>query len=313
MTNADSDPKGPAPKRRSDRANANFREIRLPFALRAVRLGLRTCDRLSSSLAAKLALRMFLTPTHRQPKGKEREILERAEQAEVAVGALLVHTYRWGDAGQPTVLLSHGWDSHAGSLTAFVDPLVERGWSVLAFDGPAHGRSPGKQATLGQFALVVATLVAKRPTIVAVLGHSFGGAAAVIGLVQAPSAVTRLVLISPPRRPDTALAQFAAAFWLSPQAAQGLRKGLAAHHDRDLEYYCTDELARGLAVQGLVIHDEDDITVALADAKAIADAMTHAELMITQGLGHLRILRDPAVIARAVAALGEPGAAAESA
>ncbi|MFW6193451.1 MAG: alpha/beta hydrolase [Gemmatimonadota bacterium] len=56
-------------------------------------------------------------------------------------------TYAWGEEG-PTVLLVHGWSSHTGHMTGFVDPLLRRGFRVVAFDGPAHGRSPGARTDI---------------------------------------------------------------------------------------------------------------------------------------------------------------------
>lgn len=54
------------------------------------------------------------------------------------VGGAPVTTYAWGEG--PAVLLVHGWSSHTGCMAGFVDPLLERGFRVVAFDAPAHGR-----------------------------------------------------------------------------------------------------------------------------------------------------------------------------
>lgn len=66
----------------------------------------------------------------------------------------------------------------------------------------------------------------------------------------------------------------------------------------------------------LVVHDRDDDEVAWSDGAAIARAWPAAELVTTRGLGHRRILRDPAVVARVTAFLAErlardPGLTAE--
>jgi hypothetical protein len=46
----------------------------------------------------------------------------------------------------------------------------------------------------------------------------------------------------------------------------------------------------------LVVHDEDDKEVPLAHARALAASWPSAHLMVTQGLGHRRVLREPAVV-----------------
>jgi hypothetical protein len=56
--------------------------------------------------------------------------------------------------------------------------------------------------------------------------------------------------------------------------------------------------ARDLPLTALVIHDREDVEVPWREGAAIAAAWPGAELLTTQGLGHRRILRDPAVVAR---------------
>ena len=46
-----------------------------------------------------------------------------------------------------------------------------------------------------------------------------------------------------------------------------------------------------------MVHDQDDAEVRWAEGAAIAAAWPGAELLTTRGLGHRRILRDPAVVA----------------
>ena len=53
----------------------------------------------------------------------------------------------------------------------------------------------------------------------------------------------------------------------------------------------------------LVIHDEQDEDVPAADGAAIARAASYATLVLTEGLGHRGVMRDPGIVARAVAFL----------
>jgi len=50
----------------------------------------------------------------------------------------------------------------------------------------------------------------------------------------------------------------------------------------------------------LVIHDRDDREVGWGDGAAIAQSWPRAELVTTTGLGHHRIVSDPAVIRQVV-------------
>lgn len=51
----------------------------------------------------------------------------------------------------------------------------------------------------------------------------------------------------------------------------------------------------------LVIHDRGDAEIPWQDGRVIAQAWRGAETLMTDGLGHRRVLRDPDVVAAAVA------------
>jgi hypothetical protein len=54
----------------------------------------------------------------------------------------------------------------------------------------------------------------------------------------------------------------------------------------------------------LVVHDVDDREVPWREGAAVADAWPGAELALTRGLGHHRVLKDEGVTARVAAFLG---------
>ncbi len=57
----------------------------------------------------------------------------------------------WTFAARPSVLLVHGWGGNAGQMSAFVAPLLERGYGVVVADMPGHGRSSGRLTSLVLF------------------------------------------------------------------------------------------------------------------------------------------------------------------
>ena len=70
----------------------------------------------------------------------------------------LPDSYAKSGSRLPTVYVLHGWSGNASQLRAFVDPLVARGFHVVAVDLPAHGRTAGNFATLPMMADTVASL-----------------------------------------------------------------------------------------------------------------------------------------------------------
>jgi pimeloyl-ACP methyl ester carboxylesterase len=51
----------------------------------------------------------------------------------------------------------------------------------------------------------------------------------------------------------------------------------------------------------LLVHDRDDVETPARGSQSLASAWPGADLLLTEGLGHRRVLWDPAVVERTVA------------
>lgn len=81
----------------------------------------------------------FRSPRYREPK-REEAWRKSATVLGMTTAYGDVITYRWGRAGDPLVILVHGWSGRGTQLGAFTGPLVNAGYHVIAFDeiGRAH-------------------------------------------------------------------------------------------------------------------------------------------------------------------------------
>ena len=204
----------------------------------------------------------------------------------------------WGEG--PTVLLVHGWNGNAAQLSPFVAPLVRAGYYVVAFDQPAHGSSPGRRATVPDFAEAVLAVGRRVGPVHAIVGHSLGGTAAALALGFGLEA-ERLVLLAPPADVPHFGRAFASGLGLSPARTAGFMAGLTREVGGDLDALDLRRLAPSMRSRLLVIHDRDDREVPFAHGADIAKAWPEAKLEALSGLGHRRLLRDPEVIAAATA------------
>jgi pimeloyl-ACP methyl ester carboxylesterase len=197
----------------------------------------------------------------------------------------------------PAVLLVHGWGGRSSQLAAFAPPLLEAGCSVIAFDGPAHGASSGRTTNMPEFADAIRH-VAARFRARAAIAHSLGGAAISLALHRGLT-LESVVLIAPPRTPAAFLDAFCSSLGLRAETREALRLRIERRVGLRMSELAVPRFAAGLRTPALVFHDRADAEVPWEDGAAIAAAWPGARLESTEGLGHRRILRVPAVVSEA--------------
>lgn len=100
---------------------------------------------------------------------------------------------RWGDAG-PAILCVHGIGSSRRDFTRLGEELAET-HRVFAYDQRGHGDSETREPlTLDALAADLRAVADSIGTVAAVVGHSWGGAVALVG---GPKIARALVLVDP--------------------------------------------------------------------------------------------------------------------
>lgn len=93
----------------------------------------------------------------------------------------------------------HGWHGRGAQLGAFAAPLVAAGFRVVAFDAPAHGRTPGASTNLPEVSEALLKVAAAFAPLHGVIAHSFGVASTLTAMTQG-LAPQRVVAVSAPWR-----------------------------------------------------------------------------------------------------------------
>ncbi|RYP84279.1 alpha/beta fold hydrolase [Nocardioides guangzhouensis] len=216
-----------------------------------------------------------------------------------------VRGHVWGEG--PVVYLVHGWGGRGSQLASFVAPLTAAGFRVVLFDAPAHGRSehgpagPGRThgVEMGKALDEVAARFGPAHTVVA---HSLGTMAAYLALRYGWLGTGRLVLLAPMVEASSLVDQFQLALGFGRRTRRAFERD--AHDLVGLplaEFDARVQAAHVDPVPTLVVHDRGDRQTSYADAARLVADLPLAELVSTEGLGHRRILHDPAVVARTVA------------
>jgi len=270
------------------------------YLLKATRFFFPVFSRLAPNLAILLATRLFTTPFMKRPLSDlEKEVLSKATRLNIPYknGSKLI-AYRWGKPSDPIVLFVHGWTGTASSFVMFIEPLVSRGFQVVAYDGPAHGASPGKTANLIEWADSVMAVVQELNQVHCIIGHSLGAAAMLVAS-SADLNTDKIVMIAPFNDIISITENFAAHLSIPRETITGMRDYIAVKHQQQLARYggdWNDIFHSVFKVPTLIMHDKHDKEVPWENAMAIAEQWPWATFITTQGLGHRRILINVEVI-----------------
>ncbi len=278
-----------------------------PQALRFIRWLFPRLERWAPPLANRLFVKIFFTPLSYPYPEKEKKAIRFAKLFSFHAAGKKIQGYQWGDA-EKYVLVVHGWAGRATQFRRFIKPLLQAGYSVIGFDGPAHGRSQGKQTNIREFEETLRKLYEIKGEPHAVIGHSFGGAA-VIYAAHHGLRVHKLVAIATPTVGDWIIDTYLRAINGSEKTKAWFKAYVPRAYGRPFDeftaLYAIQHMPHSMEL--LLVYDEDDIEVSPAHACRIKELYPSAKLMITSGLGHTRILKDNKVINRVVDFIKEAG------
>ena len=200
----------------------------------------------------------------------------------------------------PRVLLLPGWEGQASDMSAFATPLLEAGMQVIAMDLPAHGQSEGTQTSIPQSAIALKAVGDHIGPLRAVVAHSIG-CAVLCEAMHAGLKVSQAVLIGGPAYFDKYVKAGGRAMGLDEAGVTRMLELLNQRLGISPQEVSVPARATSFTQPALFIHSDDDQVVPIEDSLINVSAWKGAKHMRVEGLGHRRILRDPAVVAAALA------------
>jgi pimeloyl-ACP methyl ester carboxylesterase len=212
----------------------------------------------------------------------------------------------WGADAAPTVYLVHGWGGRGAQLAPMVSPLVETGHRVVMVDLPAHGDSDHGPAGPGrthgvEFAKALDAVFCRFGPAEAVIAHSMGTISTYLAMRYGWLGAKRLVLIAPMVEAEPMVDRFQHSLGFGSRVRRSFDRAVDEFVGVPLEEFDARIQARHVEpLPTLVITDRGDRQAPYAGVVDLAVTIG-APLVTTHGLGHRKILRDPAVIERVVA------------
>lgn len=246
------------------------------------------------SLAIRLATDRFFYPRRRSQSGISK--LPAGYQPICVYHNLKkLAAYRWGTTG-PTVLLVHGWESHMGSMAAFIEPLLAAGYSVIAVDAPGHGRSPQASTHMMDFGDAILSVIEQHGPVYAVVANSLGASAAALMLARASHIrVSKLMLISPLNHIKQQIDIFMNIVGFPPDFHNQLEDSIRLRLPIPLAQCDVSKALASIETDSMIIHDASDRLIPVVTSEMMVASRPKTKLLITHGLGHRHILRDTCI------------------
>ncbi len=202
--------------------------------------------------------------------------------------------------GPKTILFSHGWSGWVGQFEDLIREIDLDEYTVYALHPAGHGESPATESHPGRFidAVLEAHEYVGRSFDIGV-GHSLG-AAALVYAQSTKGCFERLVLVSGPATIEGVLSRFARFVNLGARSKRLFVLDMEKTVGLSIDRLNLIALAPSIEVPVLLIHDELDSEVPVAESEVLHEVLPRSRLTHTRGYGHSRLLQHPEVVSEIV-------------
>lgn len=259
-------------------------------------LSCKICAFISTKLVTIYTSKLFTTPIkHKVPK-REFEMDQKSIQNIIYVPQIhkSVVTYKYGESVRK-ILLVHGWSGRGTQLFKIADELLKTGYSTISFDAPAHGKSKGKTTIMSEFIASILEIEKQFGPFEIAIGHSLGGMS-VLNAIKDGLKVDKAVIIGSGDIVQDILDDFIFKLGLKQGISECLRNFFEEKYQVKMDDFSAYKAAQKIQIPVLVIHDKDDPEVSVKAGIHIHQQLKNGTLLLTEGLGHRKILGNQNVI-----------------
>lgn len=251
---------------------------------------------ISPKLVTLFAAKLFTTPTKYKVPKRELKMENKSLQMKLQIPEIQkeIVLYEYGQS-ERKILLVHGWAGRGTQLFKIADALLEANFKTISFDAPAHGKSEGSTAVMMDFIASIKEIDKKYGPFEGIVGHSLGGMATLNAIKEGIN-VKKGVIIGSGDIISDVINDFIAKLKLKPVIGHKLRTHFESKYQDNMNNYSASHAAKKVEIPILVIHCKDDPEVPLTAAQNINNHLAQGELLVTEGLGHRKILGNTHVI-----------------
>ena len=180
----------------------------------------------------------------------------------------------------------------------YLEPLIAKGYEVLAFDAPAHGFSDGRQIHALDYKNFILFLLQRFGPVTSFITHSFGGLGLSLALEELPHDESwKAALIAPATESITAMDQFFSYMKLNNDVRKEFDAHVVKANQHPSSWYSVARASQAIKASVLFLQDKDDNLTPYSDVEPIIrKGYPNFQFIISEGLGHSRIYRDAGTI-----------------
>lgn len=279
------------------------------IVLEYYRIKFKAIELVSPAKAAEAAFELFCTPYSRQRKYAVPMVFEQAEKLSFIIKNLKISGFRWKPEAPngSKILICHGFDSSSYRFERYINPLLNSGFEVLAFDAPAHGVSAGKTINALLYSEVILEIISAFGPADAIIAHSFGGIAAALAIEKLKNnPVKKLVLAAPATETTRSLNDFCRYLSISDKLKKGLERLIVQVGGQPASWFSVARIIQAITIPVIWIHDKKDKITPYEDMEFLTKLnLPHVRFIITDGLGH-SLYRDDNVAADIITFISNP-------
>ncbi len=256
---------------------------------------------------------LFFKPQKYKLSPQEKQMLKAAEKFEFKSGDDMLTGYKWGQG--PTIVFVHGWAGRGIQFHSHFQSFIDTGYSIITFDQAGHGNSVGRDSNYFKFSNAVYDLMHqyKEIDVSAIVAHSLGASAVINYLWRRKKSKNKdskatkeikLAFIAPALSLIETLNNAFITYGVPLRILNSLLCDIEKKTGHIFQEENPKDLIQTIGSDILILHDTKDRAVSYEESWKASLLQNNIRLISTQGLGHIRILRDEEMVKEIHAYIG---------
>jgi len=234
----------------------------------------------------------------------QRELMRQSHSFDLKYKHNKIRVHEWGSG--PVILLVHGWAGRALQLDAFIMPLIDKGFKVVAFDHKGHGDSSSRFSSFPEIVRSTGLVSAHyADSLYGVVAHSIGSNS-MFKVSENVERKLKIVAVAPMENFLGWLERMRMRIGIDENLFAQVISQIENEAELKLADICVLDYERIKRHDVLLVHDKFDRMNRISASHEIQKNLRSTELIETEMLGHSRILGNKEVVDRVVAHFSTP-------